>query len=103
MIFPLRLLGFFALVCLATVSAADHLTPQDGAAVALLRESARAVDWCGKNGERHTQALHIARMSELLTKLRLEPSARGSGVSLEQRPSRFIGLGSPTPGHAATA
>ena len=53
----------------------------DGPAVALLRSTARAIDWCEKNGERHTQALHVARMSELLTKLRLEPSARGEGVT----------------------
>lgn|SRR5574343_1240434 len=65
----------------ATVRACGHLDDRDGAAVALLRSAARAVDWCERNGERHTQALHVARMSELLTKLRLEPSSRGEGVT----------------------
>lgn len=51
----------------------------DAAAVALLRSSARVVDSCERNGERHTHTMAVARMSELLTKLRLEPSARGEG------------------------
>ena len=83
----------------ATVRAAGHLDGMDAAAVALLRSSARAVDWCERNGERHTQALHIARMSELLTKLRLEPSARGEGVTAPDAWDRALqDLGTPAGG-----
>lgn len=71
----------------------------DAAAVALLRSSARVVDSCERNGERHTHTMAVARMSELLTKLRLEPSARGEGVTEHDEWDRALAdLGTPAPG-----
>ena len=72
----------------------------DAAAVALLRSSARVVDSCERNGERHTHTMAVARMSELLTKLRLEPSARGEGVSEPDAWDHALAnLGTATSGH----
>lgn len=85
----------------ATLRAAS-LEDLDAAAVALLRSAARVVDSCERNGERHTHTMAVARMSELLTKLRLEPSARGEGVNGPDEWDRALAdLGTPTGGDPA--
>lgn len=85
----------------ATIRAAEHLDAQDGTAVALLRSAARVVDSCERNGERHTHTMAVARLSELLTKLRLEPSARGEGVTEPDEWDRALAdLGTPQAGDA---
>lgn len=48
----------------------------DNGAVALARVLAESVDWCRANGEHHTMVMAAARLSDLLTKLQLEPAAR---------------------------
>jgi hypothetical protein len=54
----------------------DELQMLDAGASALALQLARTVDWCHTNAEPHTLTLASARLSELLTKLKLEPASR---------------------------
>lgn len=84
-----------------SIKAAEHLQDMDGAAVALLRSAARNVDACTANSDRHTHAMAVARMSELLTKLHLEPDSRGEGVKEKSAWDRIVEeLGSTESGDA---
>jgi hypothetical protein len=87
---PRRRVGSVERSIARTLRAATHLTDMDHTAVALLRSAARNVDACTANSERHTHALAVARMSELLTKLHLEPDARGGGDRAPDEWSRAL-------------
>ena len=78
----------------------EDITDQDHAAVAAARSTARLVDWCERNREPHTQTLAVKQLSELLTKLRLEPSSRGSGVTPDGWDAAAADLGTPAGGDA---
>lgn len=52
------------------------LTDLDAGTVQLAKTLARTVDWCHSNTEPHTLTMAAARLSEVLTKLKLEPAAR---------------------------
>jgi hypothetical protein len=78
---------------------AGFLSDFDNGAVGVARALARTVDWCESNGESHTLTLAAGRLSDLLTKLRLEPSSRG--VTDSDGFDRLLeDLGTPTFGDA---